>query len=219
MRHVRERAGNRSAGQRASLRQRLTQLLDPATATGSAELFVRQVWRVIRSNVMNLDYQIDGPEDAPVIVLSNSLGTTRAMWQPQLEALTQHFRVLRYDTHGHGATRKNGKVTLAQLGEDVIALLDHLNIAKAWFCGISMGGLTGLWLGRFAPNVFRGWRCQHRCAYWRPGRLAVARPHGASGRDGSGRRRRRGPLVYPRISPEDAGSGGSAVSPADPYRC
>ena len=118
---------------------------------------------------MNVDYQIDGPQDAPVIVLSNSLGTTRAMWQPvmtrappgamgqpQLEALTQHFRVLRYDTHGHGATRKNGKVTLAQLGEDVIALLDHLNIAKAWFCGISMGGLTGLWLGRFAPERFQG---------------------------------------------------------------
>lgn len=82
---------------------------------------------------MNVDYQIDGPQDAPVIVLSNSLGTTRAMWQPQIEALTQHFRVLRYDTHGHGATRKNGKVTLAQLGEDVVALLDHLNIAKAWF--------------------------------------------------------------------------------------
>ncbi|WP_406898978.1 alpha/beta fold hydrolase [Klebsiella oxytoca] len=105
---------------------------------------------------MNVDYQIDGPQDAPVIVLSNSLGTTRAMWQPQIEALTQHFRVLRYDTHGHGATRKNGKVTLAQLGEDVVALLDHLNIAKAWFCGISMGGLTGLWLGRFAPERFYG---------------------------------------------------------------
>ncbi|MGF1327225.1 alpha/beta fold hydrolase, partial [Klebsiella pneumoniae] len=98
---------------------------------------------------MNLDYQLDGPDGAPVIVLSNSLGTTRAMWQPQIEALTAHFRVLRYDTHGHGKTTKNGKVTLAQLGEDVIALLDHLNIDRAWFCGISMGGLTGLWLGRF----------------------------------------------------------------------
>ncbi|HHG8774723.1 TPA: 3-oxoadipate enol-lactonase [Raoultella planticola] len=103
---------------------------------------------------MNLDYQLDGPEGAPVIVLSNSLGTTRAMWQPQLAALTRQFRVLRYDSHGHGKTRKSGKVTLAQLGEDVIALLDHLNIAKACFCGISMGGLTGLWLGRFAPERF-----------------------------------------------------------------
>ncbi|HDT6597587.1 TPA: 3-oxoadipate enol-lactonase [Raoultella ornithinolytica] len=105
---------------------------------------------------MNLDYQLDGPEGAPVIVLSNSLGTTRAMWQPQMAALTQRFRVLRYDTHGHGKTQKSGKVTLAQLGEDVIALLDHLNIAKAWFCGISMGGLTGLWLGRFAADRFYG---------------------------------------------------------------
>ena len=105
---------------------------------------------------MNLDYQLDGPDGAPVIVLSNSLGTTRAMWQPQIEALTAHFRVLRYDTHGHGKTTKNGKVTLAQLGEDVIALLDHLNIDRAWFCGISMGGLTGLWLGRFAPERFHG---------------------------------------------------------------
>ncbi len=112
-------------------RERLTTLLDPATATGSAERFVRRCWRVIRSNVMNLDYQLDGPDGAPVIVLSNSLGTTRAMWQPQIEALTAHFRVLRYDTHGHGKTTKNGKVTLAQLGEDVIALLDHLNIDRA----------------------------------------------------------------------------------------
>ncbi|HBR6852495.1 TPA: 3-oxoadipate enol-lactonase [Klebsiella aerogenes] len=103
---------------------------------------------------MNLDYQLDGPEGAPVIVLSNSLGTTRAMWQLQMEALTANFRVLRYDTHGHGKTTKNGKVTLAQLGEDVIALLDHLNIDKALFCGISMGGLTGLWLARFAPERF-----------------------------------------------------------------
>lgn len=103
---------------------------------------------------MNLDYQLDGPEGAPVIVLSNSLGTTRAMWQPQMEALTANFRVLRYDTHGHGKTTKNGKVTLAQLGEDVLALLDHLNIGKARFCGISMGGLTGLWLARFSPERF-----------------------------------------------------------------
>ena len=103
---------------------------------------------------MNIHYQIDGPQDAPVIVLSNSLGTSLSMWEPQLAALTQQFRVLRYDTHGHGQTTKRGKVTLAQLGEDVISLLDHLNIAKAHFCGISMGGLTGVWLARFAPERF-----------------------------------------------------------------
>ncbi|MEO3988606.1 3-oxoadipate enol-lactonase [Pseudocitrobacter cyperus] len=103
---------------------------------------------------MNIHYQIDGPQDAPVIVLSNSLGTSLSMWEPQIATLTQQFRVLRYDTHGHGQTEKRGKVTLAQLGEDVISLLDHLNIAKAHFCGISMGGLTGIWLARFAPERF-----------------------------------------------------------------
>ncbi len=119
---------------------------------------------------MNLDYQLDGPDGAPVIVLSNSLGTTRAMWQPQIEALTAHFRVLRYDTHGHGKTTKNGKVTLAQLGEDVIALLDHLNIDRAWFCGISMGGLTKPVAGTLCAGAFSwsGGR-QHRGAHWRSG--------------------------------------------------
>jgi 3-oxoadipate enol-lactonase len=103
---------------------------------------------------MNIHYQIDGPHDAPVIVFSNSLGTSLSMWESQLPALTAQFRVLRYDTHGHGQTTKRGKVTLAQLGEDVITLLDHLNIDKAHFCGISMGGLTGIWLARFAPERF-----------------------------------------------------------------
>ena len=105
---------------------------------------------------MQLDYQLEGPEGAPVVVFSNSLGTTRAMWQPQMAALSERFRVLRYDTHGHGATTKNGKTSLAQLGEDVVQLLDHLGIDKAWFVGISMGGLTGLWLGRFAAVRFYG---------------------------------------------------------------
>lgn len=103
---------------------------------------------------MNIHYRLEGPETAPVLVLSNSLGTTQSMWDAQMPALTEHFRVLRYDTHGHGQTGKRGKVTLSQLGEDVITLLDHLHIQRAFFCGISMGGLTGLWLARFAPERF-----------------------------------------------------------------
>lgn len=101
---------------------------------------------------MTLHYQLDGPEGAPVVVLSNSLGTTLSLWEPQLAALTARFRVLRYDTHGHGQTAKKGKVTLSQLAGDVLTLLDSLDIKKAHFCGISMGGLTGLWLARFAPE-------------------------------------------------------------------
>ncbi|XUA21119.1 3-oxoadipate enol-lactonase [Citrobacter sp. OP27] len=113
---------------------------------------------------MTLHYQIDGPENAPVLVLSNSMGTSLSLWQPQIQALSAHFRVLRYDTHGHGQTTKRGKVTLAQLGEDVIELLDHLNIDKACFCGISVGGLTGLWLARFAPERFYGFAVANTAA-------------------------------------------------------
>ncbi|MCS2154378.1 3-oxoadipate enol-lactonase [Scandinavium goeteborgense] len=113
---------------------------------------------------MTLHYQIDGPENAPVLVLSNSMGTSLSLWQPQIQALSTYFRVLRYDTHGHGQTTKRGKVTLAQLGEDVIALLDHLNIDKACFCGISVGGLTGLWLARFAPERFYGFAVANTAA-------------------------------------------------------
>lgn len=101
---------------------------------------------------MELNYQIDGPQDAPVVVLSNSLGTTLAMWAPQLAALSAHYRVLRYDTHGHGATAKSGPTSLARLGQDVIDLLDHLDIPSAHFCGISMGGFTGLWLACHQPQ-------------------------------------------------------------------
>ncbi|VFS57252.1 3-oxoadipate enol-lactonase 2 [Kluyvera cryocrescens] len=83
---------------------------------------------------MKIHYRLDGPEQAPVLVLSNSLGTTLSMWDAQIDELTKNFRVLRYDTHGHGQTRKREKVTLSQLAEDVITLLDHLNIPKAYFC-------------------------------------------------------------------------------------
>lgn len=95
-----------------------------------------------------LYYEIEGPDDAPVLVLSNSLGTTLAMWLPQLASLTEHFRVLRYDTRGHGQSEvTTGPYSIAQLGRDVVALLDGLNIPSAHFCGLSMGGMTGIWLG------------------------------------------------------------------------
>lgn len=95
-----------------------------------------------------LNYQLDGPSDAPVLVLSNSLGTNLHMWDTQIPALTQHFRVLRYDTRGHGQSLVTpGPYSIEQLGKDVLALLDALNIDRAHFCGLSMGGLIGQWLG------------------------------------------------------------------------
>jgi 3-oxoadipate enol-lactonase len=100
-----------------------------------------------------LHYELDGDADAPVLVLSNSLGTTLEMWLPQLTALTERFRVLRYDTRGHGQSDVTpGPYTIAQLGSDVIALLDQLKIPRAHFCGLSMGGMTGMWLGIHAPD-------------------------------------------------------------------
>lgn len=95
-----------------------------------------------------LNYQLEGPEGAPVLVLSNSLGTNLHMWDTQLPALTAHFRVLRYDTRGHGQSLvTEGPYSIEQLGRDVLALLDALQIERAHFCGLSMGGLIGQWLG------------------------------------------------------------------------
>lgn len=102
---------------------------------------------------MDIDYRLDGRAAAPLLVLSNSLGTTFDLWQPQLLALSEHFRVLRYNQRGHGATPlSTPRLRLEDLGQDVIALLDYLDVASAHFCGISMGGLTGLWLNRYHPQ-------------------------------------------------------------------
>ncbi|WP_028635112.1 3-oxoadipate enol-lactonase [Pseudomonas parafulva] len=103
-----------------------------------------------------LNYQIDGPEAAPVLVLSNSLGTDLGMWETQMPLWTQHFRVLRYDTRGHGASLVTaGPYSIEQLGRDVLALLDALDIPQAHFVGLSMGGLIGQWLGINAGQRLR----------------------------------------------------------------
>ncbi len=100
-----------------------------------------------------LHYQLEGADGAPLLVLSNSLGTTLDMWLPQMPALLEHFRVLRYDTRGHGQSEITpGPYTIAQLGNDVLALMDHLKAPSAHFCGLSMGGMTGIWLGIHAPD-------------------------------------------------------------------
>ncbi|MGH8411009.1 MAG: alpha/beta fold hydrolase, partial [Pseudomonas sp.] len=104
----------------------------------------------------DLNYQLDGPEDAPVLVLSNSLGTDLHMWDIQIEAFTQYFRVLRFDTRGHGKSLvTEGPYSIEQLGRDVLALLDALQIERAHFCGLSMGGLIGQWLGINAGERLR----------------------------------------------------------------
>nr|WP_232968194.1 3-oxoadipate enol-lactonase [Pseudomonas sp. CCOS 191] len=95
-----------------------------------------------------LNYQLDGPADAQVLVLSNSLGTDLGMWDEQIPAWSEHFRVLRYDTRGHGGSLvTQGPYSIEQLGGDVLALLEALDIEHAHFVGLSMGGLIGQWLG------------------------------------------------------------------------
>jgi 3-oxoadipate enol-lactonase len=94
---------------------------------------------------VRINYRVDGPPDAPWLTLSNSLGADLDMWSPQLPALAERFRVLRYDTRGHGATSAPpAPYTMAALADDVVALLDHLGVARTHFCGISMGGMTGI---------------------------------------------------------------------------
>lgn len=100
-----------------------------------------------------LNYLLEGPPDAPVLVLSNSLGTDLRMWDTQMAAFIQHFQVLRYDTRGHGGSLvTEGPYTIAQLGQDVLSLLDALDLDRVHFCGLSMGGLTGQWLGIHAGS-------------------------------------------------------------------
>jgi 3-oxoadipate enol-lactonase len=93
-------------------------------------------------------YRLDGPEGAPAIVFSNSLGTNLSMWDPQVEFLSKYYRVLRYDTRGHGLSVVTlGPYTIEQLGRDLVWLLDALRMATVSFCGLSMGGMIGMWLG------------------------------------------------------------------------
>ena len=100
-----------------------------------------------------LNISVEGRDGGPTVMLSNSLGTTLQMWEPQMRALTQLFRVIRYDRRGHGkSSAPPGPYSIERFGRDVIAILDDLNIDKVHWCGLSMGGMVGQWLGANAPE-------------------------------------------------------------------
>ena len=104
-------------------------------------------------NGARLHVRCDGERGRPTVLLSNSLGTDLSMWDAQAAILATRFHVVRYDTRGHGASETTpGPYSIAQLGADVLALLDHLDIARAHFVGLSMGGVIGQWLGIHAPG-------------------------------------------------------------------
>ena len=100
-----------------------------------------------------IHYELAGTPTAPLLILSNSLGSNCSMWEPQVAQLSNKWRVLRYDTRGHGqSTVTRGPYALSQLGRDVLDLLGALGIEKFAFCGLSLGGMTGMWLGLHAPE-------------------------------------------------------------------
>jgi 3-oxoadipate enol-lactonase len=105
-------------------------------------------------NDLRIHYDLDGPNNAPTLVFSNSLGANLSMWDPQTSVLRREFRVLRYDTRGHGQSSTTpGPYNIEQLARDVLALLAKLQLDRVHFCGLSMGGMTGLWLALNAPQV------------------------------------------------------------------
>lgn len=97
-------------------------------------------------------YRVDGPTDAPVVVFINSLGTDHRMWDAQLAPFSDRFRVLRYESNGHGESdRRAGSVTIDSLGRDLVLLMDHLAIERAHLCGCSLGGMITLWTAAHCP--------------------------------------------------------------------
>src|SRR4051794_34799264 len=108
---------------------------------------------------MSIDvaYTEDGPADAPVVVLSNSLGATRAMWDPQVPALAERYQVITYDTRGHGESpAPAGPYSLDDLVDDLVALLDRVGAARAHVAGLSLGGMIGMRLAAREPSRCTG---------------------------------------------------------------
>ncbi|MBN9582058.1 MAG: 3-oxoadipate enol-lactonase [Afipia sp.] len=108
---------------------------------------------MIDADGCRLNVAVDGRDGGPTIMLSNSLGATMAMWEPQMAALKKLFRVVRYDRRGHGQSDvPTGPYSMDRFGKDVLAILDDLNIDRVHWCGLSMGGMVGQWLGANAPD-------------------------------------------------------------------
>jgi 3-oxoadipate enol-lactonase len=101
----------------------------------------------------SIHVEVEGPHNAPVLMLSNSLGTNLHMWDDQVAPWSRHYRLVRYDRRGHGQSSvPKGPYTMERLGRDVLAVIDALDIAKINWCGLSMGGMVGQWLGAHAPD-------------------------------------------------------------------
>ncbi len=104
----------------------------------------------------NIHYKLEGPEGAPLLVLSNSLGAELGMWDAQTAEFSKCFRVLRYDNRGHGeSTAPQAPYTIDDLAGDAAALIEHVGESAAHFCGLSLGGMVGMWLATHKPQMIR----------------------------------------------------------------
>jgi 3-oxoadipate enol-lactonase len=102
---------------------------------------------------VDLNCAINGPDDAPVLLLGGSLGTTLDMWDPQVPALSTSHRVIRFEHRGHGSSPvPTGPYTIDELGQDVVTMLDRLALPRVSYCGLSIGGMVGQWLAINAPE-------------------------------------------------------------------
>jgi 3-oxoadipate enol-lactonase len=108
------------------------------------------------ANGVRINYTFDGPEGAPLVTMSNSLASNLSMWEPQIATLTARYRVLRYDTRGHGGSDATpGPYALEELTEDVRALWQELGITRTHFVGLSMGGMIGQIIALKYPHMLQ----------------------------------------------------------------
>lgn len=120
---------------------------------------------------IRIAYRFDGHQGKPVLLLSNSIGTDLHMWDGQLVALTEHFRLLRYDARGHGASDvPSGPYSLDRLGRDVVELLDALGLRRVHVLGLSLGGVVAQWLGIHVPERVDRLVLSNTAAYLGPAR-------------------------------------------------
>jgi 3-oxoadipate enol-lactonase len=128
--------------------------------------------------------EVEGKDSSPVLLLSNSLSSDMTMWEDQLPHWARSYRVVRYDTRGQGGVdAPEGPYRIEDLGRDAITLLDHLGVARAHFCGLSMGGMVGMWLLTHAPERIDRAVLANTSAHMGPaelwnGRIALAREGG-----------------------------------------
>jgi 3-oxoadipate enol-lactonase len=128
--------------------------------------------------------EVEGTEGAPVLMLSNSLGTNLHMWDDQIPTFARHFRLVRFDRRGHGGSAvPKGPYSIERLGRDALAVIDGLGIAKVNWCGLSMGGMEGMWLGANAASRIDKLILSNTASYFPDrtmwdGRIKIARDKG-----------------------------------------